>query len=242
VFRRITKRTLAAGLALCLSLAFTPFACGGSGASQGVPANPHGSEGPTVPDATVSTLRACAGQGKDRLKEKTTYTLHFDVEVTEDGDVDRVRTKESRPVDRGMESCMAGALEGMRVPLVVEALTQRAEEAEAVSPPSRGLTALLLDEVIVIELVPVAFTILTASVLVGVSIYLSKPDVKKRRIRRKKPSCDVMFSNCQDLGWPCTRFYRRWGTTLCGFCNLDCFAGKGYRTNACYACGFQDPD
>jgi hypothetical protein len=246
VLRTITRLTLAAGLALCLSLAFTPLGCG---ASQGVEASRHGGEGPGVPDATVSALRACADQGKDRFKE-TTYALHFDVEVTEDGHVDRVKRKESLPAERAMESCMADAIEGMRVPLfVVQALTPHAE-AEAVSPASRGLIGnpLLLAAAAVVELVPVLVVAAGVTVIVGVSIYASEEIIEtvKRRNKRKdkiKERCNDMFEVCQGMGPPCTTYLPGCGTsglTPCGACNERCLAENSYDANCrCYSCGYE---
>jgi hypothetical protein len=239
VLRTITRLTLAAGLALCLSLAFTPLGCG---ASQGVEASRHGGEGPGVPDATVSALRACADQGKDRFKE-TTYALHFDVEVTEDGHVDRVKRKESLPAERAMESCMADAIEGMRVPLfVVQALTPHAE-AEAVSPASRGLIGnpLLLAAAAVVELVPVLVVAAGVTVIVGVSIYASEEIIEtvKRRNRRME-KCKDMFEVCQGID-ACNRGYPGddvWKNSICKACMMVCPSGEYPSHLNCYSCGF----
>src|SRR5215813_5822913 len=126
------KLTSALGLALCLGLAFTPLGCGGS-QGMGVDATHGAGEGPTAPDETIADLRACANEGSARLTE-TSYAFQFDVEVTESGQAGRVKLSDSYPGDRGLASCMARALEGMPVPLVVT----RKLLPQEVSSESRG--------------------------------------------------------------------------------------------------------
>jgi hypothetical protein len=241
VLRTITRLTLAAGLALCLGLAFVPVSCGGS---RGFEASSHGGDGPTIPDATVAELRACAEKSKGRLKE-TTYAFQFAVEVTEDGHAGRVRLKDSSPSDGEMESCMPDVLKDMPVPpAAVQALTPPAE-AEAVLPESRGLVGNpLLAAAAVVELIPIALVAASVTVIVGVTIYASNEAVKKvRRKRRINAKCLEMFVVCQELGPPCTTGFpgcSDWGITPCRACQIKCLAEFDYTPACqCYSCGYR---
>jgi hypothetical protein len=181
---------LAVALALCLGLALAPLGCAGS---QVVEASPHGGEGPSIPDATISALRACAEQGRARLKE-TSYAFQFAVEVTEDGHADRVRLKDSFPSDDGMEGCIARALEDMPVPLsVVQALTQ-----QAVSPQSRGLMGNPLAALLggAISFVPALVTAAGVTIVVGVTIYLSKEAIKEIERYKHDIDCKRVKQDC----------------------------------------------
>ena len=244
---KIARTVSGLGLAVCLGLAFVPPACGGRQAAE--LSVFHGSDGPTVPAATVSKLQACADRIRDPLKE-ITYTFYFHVEVAEDGHVDRVKHKESIPVDPGIESCLADALEGMRVPAsAVEALTQQREHAEGVSPSSRGLMgdpisagAALLAALAGVELVPVTLAAGAVTVTVGVTIYVGEKVIEKvKRRKRNENSCGEMYDNCKDRNYPPCNTYPQPGKSLCGFCNLDCFAKRPYTYSDCYKCGFSDP-
>jgi len=192
---KIARTVSGLGLAVCLGLAFVPPACGGRQAAE--LSVFHGSDGPTVPAATVSKLQACADRIRDPLKE-ITYTFYFHVEVAEDGHVDRVKHKESIPVDPGIESCLADALEGMRVPAsAVEALTQQREHAEGVSPSSRGLMgdpisagAALLAALAGVELVPVTLAAGVVTVNVGVTIYVGEEVIEAARRQRESKRGD----------------------------------------------------
>jgi hypothetical protein len=143
-------------------------------------AHPHAGEGPTVPDATVSKLTACAEQGKRRLKEDM-YALQFNVEVTESGHADRVKLKDSYPSDGAMESCIGGALEAMSVPaFVVQALL-----ADANPPESSGNIGFVMVLGGAIALVPATVVAPGVTVLVSVTVYLSKEVIETARRRRQ---------------------------------------------------------
>jgi hypothetical protein len=178
MLRRIARFTLAVVLTFCLGLAFTPLGCGGSQGGAAV-SHPHGGEGPTVPDATVSKLTACAEQGKRRLKEDM-YALQFNVEVTESGHADRVKLKDSYPSDGAMESCIGGALEDMSVPaFVVQALL-----ADADPPESSGNIGFIMVLGGAVALVPATVVAPGVTVLVSVTVYLSKEVIETARRRR----------------------------------------------------------
>jgi hypothetical protein len=234
---RILRLTLAIGLALCLGLAFTPLGCGGS---RGVEASSHGGEGPSVPDATIAELRACAEKSKARLKD-TTYAFQFAVEVTEDGHADRVRLKDSFPGDDGMEGCMTRALEDMPVPLsVVQALSEQAEQAEAVSPESRGLMGNPFAAILggAISLAPAVVTAAGVTFVVGVTIYLGKEAIKERRRKRRiREKCLVMYVACEGMGGLCTRPIDR-DYNICSRCQANCENESSYFSSACVLCGF----
>jgi hypothetical protein len=185
---KIARPSSSLELAVCLVLSFMLPGCGGSQPVD--PPVPHGGEGPTIPDATVAELRACAEKSKARLKEST-YAFQFTVEVTEDGHAGRVRLKDSSPSDGEMESCMIGVLKDMQVPpSVVQALTPQAE-AEAVSPGSRGLVGNpLAGGLIFVELVPVLVVAAGVTVIVGLSVYLAKEAIEAARWSRYKSCSD----------------------------------------------------
>jgi len=129
------RHALAAGLALCSGLAFMPLGCAGS--QEVVVAPSPGGGGSYIPSSIYAELKACGGEGRAHLLKETSYDLDFDVEVTEGGQVSRVRRRGLSVGDGGMESCIAHALEGMEVPpSAVQALVL---QAEAGSPQSRGL-------------------------------------------------------------------------------------------------------
>jgi hypothetical protein len=245
MLRRIARSTFAVGLTLCLSLAFTPLGCGGSGGSQGDgPSAPHGGEDPTVPASIVPGLSACAEQGR-ALFTDTTYAFQFDVAVTESGHADRVKVKGSYPSDPGTERCMARALEGMAVPpYVVQALL-----ADAFPPESRGAVGFVMVIGGAVALVPVAITAAGVTVLVGVTVSLAKEAVETIRQRRKRrQKCLDMFETCvNERPWSCNRIVQR-GMRLCAICRDKCDANnpadnKGpYEPHPeCYQCGFSDP-
>jgi hypothetical protein len=228
---KIARLASSLGLALFLGLAFVPPACGGSQPVD--PPVPHGSEGPTIPDATIAELRVCASRGKDR-REEATYAFHFDVEVMEDGHVDRVKHKESLPVDRATESCMAGALEGMRVPAyVVQALTEQAERAEGVSPQSRGLIGNpLLAAGAAVELFPLLLVVAGATVVVGVAVYYVEIDAARRRRRSKAQcyaACDAQTEVCEEN----CRIHTKEGTRERWLCWSACNEGNGQCKKKC---------
>jgi hypothetical protein len=229
MLRRFARRTLAAGLALCLGLAFIPLGCGGS---RGVEAGAHGGGGLSIPDATVSELRACAEKSKARLRE-TTYAFQFAVEVTEDGHAGRVKLKDSSPGDGEMESCMTGVLEDMPVPpAAVQMLTSPAEAS--VSPQSRALIGNPLAAVmVVIELAPIMVVAAGATIVVGVAIYASDEIIETvRRKSRIKAKCLDMFVECDSRGPPCF-------SSMCAICQENCIKGAPYKFSQCVPCGFR---
>jgi hypothetical protein len=235
----IIRRTLAIGLALCLSLALMPLGCAGN---QGVVADPPRGEGLSVPDATVSKFRACASQGRGRLKE-TSYAFRFLVEVTEDGRAGRVRLEDSSPGDGEMEACMARALEDMPVPpSVLYALSQQAEQAEAVSPQSRGAVSVLWSPLgAMANLVPVVVVIASVAVVVGVGVYLGKEAASRRRESKRKQACLDMYVTCRDEApWACSDVKTK-NHTICEDCRTWCKANQPYTYSECYECGFRDP-
>lgn len=231
---RVVRLTLAVGLALGLGLAFTPLGCGGS--QQGVDASSHGGDGPGIPEATVLALKACASQGRARLKE-TTYAFQFAVEVTEDGHAGRVRLKDSSPSDAGMEECMARALEDMPVPpSVVQALSQQAEQVEAVSPASRGLMGNPFLAMLggAVELGTIVLTAAGVTVVVGVSIYAAEEIVEAVKRRRKSraqcyAACDAAAEVCEES----CRMSTKPGTVERQLCWSACNEGNGQCKRKC---------
>jgi hypothetical protein len=173
--RAIIRLTSSIGLALCLGLILTPAACGGSQEVSGMEPIHHAGEGPTAPESTVSELTDCANKGKASLTE-TSYTIQFDVEVTESGHAGRVKVRDSSPGDSGIESCMARALEGMPVPMSV---TRRLSQ-EAVSPQSRGYMGVALPILAPIFIAAIA----GVTFIVLVQLHLSEEAIEAARRQR----------------------------------------------------------
>ncbi|MDI3281763.1 hypothetical protein [Polyangium sp. 15x6] len=118
---KINEVTKCLGLALGLGFVFTPLGCGSSPMGNPRPSH-HGShDGPSVPAATVAQLEDCAEHGAARLTD-THYAIMFDVDLAADGQVDKVKVRESLINDREIVSCMEDALHGMSLPGVVTSL------------------------------------------------------------------------------------------------------------------------
>jgi hypothetical protein len=246
---KIARTVSGLGLALFLGLALVPPACGGRQAPE--LSVFHGDGRPTVPNATVSKLQACVDRIRDPRHE-IKYAFQFHVEVAEDGHVARVKHKGASPTDPGIESCLADALEGMRVPAsAVEALTRQWEEAEAVSPSSRALMgepvslgAALLAALAGVELAPVVIVAGVVTVAVGVTVYVGEEVIDTIKYRRKRnDKCTKMFVRCQALGPPCTTFLRGCGAgglSPCAACNDACLVEGDYLSACrCYSCGYE---
>ncbi len=184
---RFLRHASASGLAFSLAVALVTVGCG---ASHGAGADSPG-DGAGIPDAIVGKLRACVAQGGDHLKEAT-YALHFDVEVSENGHVERVKRRESRPEDSSMESCMADALEGMVVPL--SAVRALIPQEEAVSTEERALIGNpILAVIAAVELAPAIVVAAAVTAVVGVSVYATTEVIEALR---RRPKCDSMMLRC----------------------------------------------
>src|SRR5262245_21713838 len=186
MIRTILRLTSSMGLALCLGLAFTPLGCGGS-QGMGMESTHGAGEGPQAPAEAVAQLTECANDGRARLTE-TAYDFQFEVEVTESGNAGRVKLRDSYPGERGLETCMIRALEGMPVPLSVS----RMLSAQAVSPEARGPmgNVVVLAAGGTVALAPIF--IVAAGVTLGVFVVLSvsKEAVEAARRRSKiKKQC-----------------------------------------------------
>jgi hypothetical protein len=202
MLRMIIRRTLAAGLALCSSLAFMPLGCAGS---QEVAVAPSpGGGGSYIPSSIYAEIKACAGQGRARLLAETSNDLDFDVEVTEGGQVSRVRRRGLSPGDGGMESCIAHALEGMEVPpSTVQALVLQAE-AGAGSPQARGLIG--SPALLGVPLGAIMVFMIGATIVVTVTAYLAKEEkIEAARRRKKEQVCWELYREClkddRQPGW-----------------------------------------
>jgi hypothetical protein len=185
----IPKLTSSAGLALCLGLAFTPLGCGGSQETRVEPFHPA-PEGPTAPEVTVAKLEACGSEGAASLKDDH-YAIVFDVDVTESGDVDRVKIRDSVIGDHGIESCMARALEGMPVPRSV----LRQLDAGPVSPQSRGVMGNALVAVAV-ELAPIVIIAAGVTFVVAVSFHLADEAIEAISRRKLEKMCYPPLYEC----------------------------------------------
>jgi hypothetical protein len=224
-----------------LCLAFIPFGCGGGGVGAAVH---HPSGGPSLPDATVAELKACAEHAKDPLKGS--YSFAFDFKTTESGHAELVKLKEAYPGDAGIASCMVDALEDMQVPSsIVQALLAEAEskaEAEAVSPQARGLMGNVWmlplgaagGAITVVE----TMLILGGGVLVVAVTVSVTQEVVETISKRKRAKCLNMYVECTSRDPPCT-VPRDWHYYLCSRCQSNCESGGPYYTTLCKQCGFE---
>jgi hypothetical protein len=187
-----TRLTSCTGLALCVGLAFAPLGCGGSQEPSVEPFHPA-PEGPTAPEATVAKLEACASESAARLKDDH-YAIVFDVDVTESGDVDRVKIRDSVIGDHGIESCMARALEAMQVPRTI----LRMLVAEPVSPQSRGAVGNVLVVGAAVELVPIVIVVARVTFVVAVTLYITEEaaEAGKRRRKQVEKMCTELRDQC----------------------------------------------
>jgi hypothetical protein len=210
-------------------------ACGGEDAVATHPA-PQPGDASGLPNATVAAIRVCASRAEHRKGD--VYTFQFDVEVTESGNVDRVRLKDSYPRNTALESCLASAIERMHIPPF--AVQKVLEQAGTVSPESRGLignplllVALLLESTVVVD---------EATFMVALSVAAAHDVVEAiKRRNRRRDKCHGMFVTCQDdRPSSCTRIIQG-RTTLCEICRERCQAKQPYEPfNECYQCGFGD--
>jgi hypothetical protein len=173
---RTTKRA-AAGLALFLGLAFVPFGCGvEEPAFKGIHSTPMPRDPRWLPPGVVAQLTACVQPlhvPPPSAEEHPDEFVQFDAQAGRSGDVDRVRLTRSTLDDRGIESCMAGALNGMTLPLrdlVLEAAERSRWQPQ--SPEARGLIGnpgLLMP----IALLPAVLTVVRTAIVVTVVVYVS---------------------------------------------------------------------
>jgi len=185
------------GLALGLSFAMMPLACGGP---EGYARPTHAaSEGLTAPPATVERLTACAAHGQGRLTDSH-YAIVFDVDVTEGGRVREARVKDSLLGDRGIESCMVSALEEMSVSRsVVDAMVSQARSSSGVSPASRGAMGNVFVLGGGITLTPVVIA-LGVTIIVAISLHVGGEVVEaiKKRPRKVEQKCQPLLDECLD--------------------------------------------
>jgi hypothetical protein len=225
MIRATLRHTSAVGLALCLGLAFVPLGCAG-GQEVAVAPSPGGG-GSYIPSSIYAEIKACAGQGRAHLLEETSYDLDFDVEVTEGGQVSRVRRRGLSPGDGGMESCMAHALEGMVVPpSAVRALLQQAE-AGAGSPQSRGLMG--SPWALAVPLGAIVLLMAGATIVVGVTIYLNHEHAETARRRKKWENvCETLYLACEKNPWQPKENIPIYGERKpCDHCRGGCRARQG---------------
>ena len=237
---RVLRITASLGLTLCLGLAFMPLGCGGSNAWSTVPgAVREDREEPPVPAGTFAALMACVTEAKGRLSD-TVYTLQFNVEVDERGEVVQVKLRDSLPKEPGMEACLGDALAGMTLP---RSALARMPREKAVSPAARGLTGQVWEELFLIggaiNLAPIflATTAVTVTVIVGVKVTTEAIDATRRR-RKRKEQCIDMFTECKSRGYPCDVIVEE-ENTMCEPCMRNCINNLPYKIIQCTQCGFR---
>jgi hypothetical protein len=106
----VKRLALPLGLTISLVSAFTPLGCGSSGEAFAPVGPTHGDA--EVPAPVAQRLTACAREHRAHL-ESAEHSVSFDVELTNDGDVDSVAVKDSTLGDQDLEACMAGALRSL---------------------------------------------------------------------------------------------------------------------------------
>ena len=179
-------------------------------------------EGPQAPEATVSQITDCVNEAKARLTD-TSYALQFNVEVTESGHAGRVKLKDSSPSERGLESCIARALEGMTSPVPVMRLISQ----QPVSPESRGLLGQPLPLIAVGgggSLAPIFILAAGVTVIVAVALYVAEETAEAaRRRKKKKEQCIAWGAECLENPKQPERNRGIYGYTKpCGDCIHEC--------------------
>jgi hypothetical protein len=191
-----------------------------------------GGGGSNLPSSIYAEIKACVGQGRARPLEETSYDLDFDVEVTEGGQVSRVRRRGLSAGDGGMESCIAHALEGMEVPpSAVQALVLQAE-AGAGSLSSRGLIG--SPALLGVPLGAIMVFMVGATIVVTVTAYLAHEEAEAARRRRKSKIqcyalCDAKAEVCEEK----CRITTKEGTVERRLCWIGCNEGNGKCKKEC---------
>ena len=232
--RTILRLTSSLGLTLCLSLVFMPLGCGGSSHGSVEPVRAANKD-PPVPQGTFSAMMACVTEAKGRLTD-TVYAMQFDVEVTETGEADRVKFRDSSPSESALEACIGHALEGMTVPVSVLRLILK---EKAVSLESRGLMGQVWEEAVEVgaSLGPIFLAVATVTVIVVVGVHFTAEAIEAAR-RKSKNQCAGMFAECKDRGYPCNKMVEA-GNTMCEICLRNCIRNDPYKFSQCTQCGFK---
>jgi hypothetical protein len=193
---KTTRLLWAMGLGFFMGCSLTP-GCGGTKTVD----YPTLQEEAAVPEYVVKQLRNCAERGIARLKPNY-YAILFDVELTEDGEVDAVKIKDSSLGDESIESCMVRALRGMSLPTSVAGLrSSDPAYGGLVAPQSRalmGTPAVLAGTAV--ALTPIVIVAAGVTVLVGVVIYaMSTVGPLSDKCRKAKEAC---IKKCTDSDIP----------------------------------------
>lgn len=239
--RTILRTASSLGLTLCLGFVFTPLGCGGNNEWPVVPSRAVNDD-PHVPEATFAAVLACATAAQGRLTDRV-YRMRFDVEVTESGEDNRVKLRDSFPGESTLEACVGHALEGMELPLSV---LGRTSPETAVSPASRGLMGQGVEEAMAagaaINMAPIYLAVAAVAVVGVVGVHYTAEAIDAVRRRRKlKERCLEMFVRCQDIRGVCAHHLLK-SLDVCGICYDDCQAPKPYTYKECYQCGFGNPN
>jgi hypothetical protein len=217
----ITRLALSLGLSLCLGAAFMPLGCGGE---QKVVDYATADGPPEVPDGIKEELTDCVKRGVGRLSDSH-YAIMFNVRADDDGDVRSVDIEDSLIGDRGIESCMRRALQGMTLPSSIRAMRSSRSDGEGVvAPGSRALVGnpLVLGGATV-ALGPVVIVAAGVTVLVAVTIYIMSEASKDD---------DELEKYCLDRQVDCLNnsFQPKWNRNKFGV-KKDCLACFRYCKN-----------
>jgi len=163
------------GLTLVLG-ALLPLGCGvEEPAFTGAHFTPTPPDPRWLPRRVVADLTACARHLQvppPSAEEHPDLFVDFDAQVGRSGEVDRVTLRRSTMGDHGVQACMAGALEGMTLPL--RDLVQQAAKKGTMplSPEARGLVgnaALLMP----IALLPAVLMVARTAIVVTVVAFVA---------------------------------------------------------------------
>ncbi|MDC3953039.1 hypothetical protein KEG38_04245 [Polyangium jinanense] len=190
----------------------------------------HGShDGPSVPPATVARLEACAEHGAARLTD-THYAIMFDVDVTADGQVDKVEVRESLINDREIVSCMEDALHGMSLPGVVTSLRSSGPVyGGSVSPDGRAPMGhpAAAAAAAAVNLVPILIVAAGVTIVVALTVHVAEEVVeaveaagRRRAVERR---CQALLDECLDNPWQPKEEKEIYGNKKdCHGCYMEC--------------------
>lgn len=184
-------------LGALMPMSLVPTGCAATDDYAEVQSPPQPSESPAIveqalPEATRLALQTCAKEHAAKLS-KHSYEIAFELEVTDTGEIDEIKTKGNRLDHTELETCMTDALKVLSVGDYLrpsDSLTSPAEP-QSISSSSRALlgTTALLPQAI--RLAPIVIAapggvIIVVAVVIVVAVAVLLPKSPKR----SKDECD----------------------------------------------------
>lgn len=198
-------------LSLFLSTALIFPGCGSSRTGTAVPTQGDAD----VPALTAQQLRACAEEHKMHFGQAR-HAIHFEVHLSDDGQVDSVSLEHSTLEDQGLEACMASALRSLSMNELPLRTSEHASP-ESASPDSRKLLG--QEQVLLCFASPpcvLALTMLIGATFLTVYIYvhaaqsstikLEPPPTAEIDCKKVKEEC---ITKCSDTDLPTPDFGAR---------------------------------